>query len=273
MAIFNDDLMKKFDEEYGKAHPYCSKEELLAYNTKPNKNGHPRRTRNAALIYLKEYSKQLKSRGNPVYIRGGAKTLVKQAMEEWNLLGPSQRLLYELAAAIIEKKFKETYPGYKFMPQPKKIQTIFKPYSKKCAGNISPMAVQMPETTETNGIHNNSNVPGTSFSGNCSPSQSSETSPDVESPESSFILSPQLSPPTSEAALSNESLEYTMTSKPEQQPTVEYVYDNDLYTGNASLHGCEELNDQLDLFEEESKKDLISNTNYYSYYNLLYQYF
>ncbi|CAG8626750.1 10540_t:CDS:2 [Paraglomus brasilianum] len=228
MAIFDDDLMKKFDEEYGKAHPYCSKEELLAYNTKPNKNGDPRRPRNAALIYLKEYSKKLKSQGNHVYIRGGAKTLVKQAMEEWNLLEPSQRLLYELAAAVIEKRFKKMYPGYKFTPKPKKKQTIFKPYSKKRAGNINAMPA------------------------NVSPSQSSKASPEVESPDFSFVLAPQLSLPTPETALSNESLKHTMTLEPEQQPTVEYVHDNDSYTDNVtSLRGCEELNEQLDLFEED----------------------
>jgi len=65
-------------------------------------------------------------------------------------------------------------------------------------------------------------------------------------------------------------MKYTMTLKPEQQPTVEYVHDNNLYTDNVtSLRVHEELNNQLDLFEEESKKGLISNTNY----NLLYQYF
>ena len=33
--------------------------------------------------------------------------------EEWNLFEHSQQLLYELAAAIREKRFKEMYPEFK----------------------------------------------------------------------------------------------------------------------------------------------------------------
>lgn len=41
--------------------------------------------------------------------------------EEWNLFEHSQQLLYELAAAIREKRFKEMYPEFKYKPsQPRK---------------------------------------------------------------------------------------------------------------------------------------------------------
>ncbi|CAG8510435.1 4224_t:CDS:1 [Paraglomus occultum] len=291
LLIFDtDDLMKQFEEEYNKTRPICTMDELLLYDTKPNKNGDPKRTSNASIIYLRECSKRLKGQ---VPFEGGAKTLVKIAMEEWNRLPPSKQRLYELAADIVERRFKEMYPGYRYTPyrtngKRKRVRDgrSANNGSNKCNNanaknnyaNIRDNEVDpKPDDLATKSPEIFFSDDTISHFNNCFPLQSPETRPEpvptniIAQCMQSFVL---VSPPTPEYALSDEFLEYI--TPPEQQPTVEHVdddNDDDMDTENVTLlYVREELNNQLDLFEEEFKNGSSSNTDHYSDSNL-YQFY
>ena len=84
-------------------------------------------------------------------------------MEEWALsytlihsrtLPASQRLLYELAAAIIEKRFKKMYPEYKYTPsQPKNMSEIISHKIRQAAATNSDINLR-----HATAIHNSANI-------------------------------------------------------------------------------------------------------------------
>ncbi|CAG8517617.1 8528_t:CDS:2 [Paraglomus brasilianum] len=118
MAMFDlNDQLKQFEEEYGKERRFCSKEEFLAINDTPNKDGLPKRLCNLYIIFEKEYIKMIKEQENFVHTTGGGQMLIKRAAEKWKTLEPSQKRIYELAAEIRKEIFMKKNPNYKYQPR------------------------------------------------------------------------------------------------------------------------------------------------------------
>jgi len=113
---FSADLERKFDEAYRKANLACSKAELLARNNRPNKHGSLRRPKNAFFIYAKEYRKRIEV-GLYNSTTTQSREIVRNAGQAWRRLSEDEKLVYRLAASVVEKKFYEDNPGYVYRPK------------------------------------------------------------------------------------------------------------------------------------------------------------